>query len=141
MADYGSTDRVRRIAVQTYVVPARQRGDRTVTIHSGQLAKAMVDKDLLQPNRFPIVCNALRSKRFSRENHLTLQEVRSSAASGQSSTVSFVFRLDPISGPNGDDEGRSSPSFETLRGLLRQTYASLGGAAAFHSREREDWER
>jgi len=139
MADYGSTDRVRRSATEQFVRPARQRGDKTVVIHSGAFEKLLVEQKLLQPNRFPIVCNALKSKRFSKENHLTLQEVKTPAASGQSSTVSFVYRLDPLEGPQSAPEDIGS--FENLRGLLKRTYKQLGGADAFHSAERESWDR
>ncbi len=139
MADYGSTDRVRRLAAEKYIAPARRRGDKVVTIHSGTLARVMVEKELLQPNRFPIVCNALRSKRFAQENHLTLQEERTTAASGQSSTVDFVYRLNA-------DETVPSPemqrvSFSSMRGLLKKTYTKLGGAESFHNAERKSWNR
>jgi hypothetical protein len=92
-----------------------------VTIHSGSLARTLVEKKLLQPNRFPIVCNALRSKRFSRENHLTLQEVQTPAASGKSFTVSFVFRLDPTEATGASGARFDVSAFADLRGLLKRT--------------------
>jgi hypothetical protein len=140
MIDHGSTDRVRRSAAERYIAPARQRGEQTVVIHSGTFAKQLVEQRLLQANRFPIVCNALRSKRFAKENHLTLQEVKTSAASGQSSTVSFVFKLEPLDAiqkVKSDD----SVSFERLRGVLKKTYKQLGGADSFHVTERENWDQ
>lgn len=137
MPDYGSTDRVRRSAAEHFIKPARLRGDKFVTIHSGTLERMLVEGKVLQPNRFPIVCNALRSRKFSKENHLELREVQSPAASGQSSTVSFVFSLEPED--RGEQTTLAQPSFEDLRGVLKQTYRKLGGAAAFHSRERESW--
>jgi hypothetical protein len=139
MPDYGSTDRVRRSAAEAFIKPARQRGDKFVTIHSGTLERMLVERKLLQPNRFPVVCNALRSRKFSQENGLRLQEIQSPAASGQSSTVSFVFSLEPEAPTS--PRGLHEPSFNDLRGLLKQTYRKLGGAAAFHAEERESWNR
>jgi len=141
MADHGSTDRVRRSAAERYIVPARKRGDKTVVIHSGTFEKLLVEQRLLQPNRFPIVCNALRSRRFAKENHLTLQEVKTPAASGQSSTVSFVFKLEPIELGQSSGSINAPASFDSLRGILKRTYKQLGGAEAFHTAERESWDR
>jgi len=134
MPDYGATERVKRVAVETYIEPARRRGEKTVEIHSGQLARDLVQRQMLQPNRFPIVCNALRSKRFSIDNHVTLEEVRTSAASGQSSTVTFVFRLDDVRGPGAG-------SLASLRGIMKKSYRKLGGAESFHRSEREAWDK
>lgn len=138
MPDYGSTDRVRRSAVEHYIKPARKRGDKIVTIHSGTLERMLVERKLLQPNRFPIVCNALRSKKFAQENSLELQETISPAASRQSSTVSFVFSLKPETTTRKDS---SEPTFDQLRGILQGSYRKLGGARKFHSDEREAWTR
>lgn len=134
MPDYGATERVKRVAVETYIEPARRRGDKIVEIHSGELARDLVQKQMLQPNRFPIVCNALRSKRFSIDNHVTLEKVRTPAASGQSSTVTFVFRLDDVNEP-------SASSLASLRGIMKQSYRKLGGAQSFHKAEREAWDK
>ena len=141
MPDHGSTDRVRRSAAERYIVPARESGQKTVVIHSGTFAKQLVEQHLLQPNRFPIVCNALRSKRFAKENHLTLKEVKTPAPSGQSSTVSFVFKLDHIEAASLEETRKASPSFASLRGILKRTYKQLGGAEAFHTAERESWDK
>lgn len=138
MPDYGSTDRVRRSAAEHFIKPARKRGDKLVTIHSGTLERMLVERKLLQPNRFPIVCNALRSKKFAQENSLELRETISPAASGQSSTVSFVFSLKPETKTRPDSSG---PTFDQLRGILQRSYRKLGGAQKFHSDEREAWSR
>lgn len=138
MPDHGSTDRVRRFASEYFVKPARLRGEKTLTIHSGNLERLLVERKLLQPNRYPIVCNALRSKKFAAENHLRSLKIESPAASGQSSTVSFSFVLDaeadksPLQDP-------PHPGFNDLYGLLKDTYRKLGGASSFHENEREEW--
>src|ERR1039458_2830702 len=76
MANYGSTDIVRRTAAEQYIAPARKQSQTTVTIHSGDFNKFLVQNRVLPPNRFPIVCNALQSRKFLQENHLTLKEVQ-----------------------------------------------------------------
>jgi hypothetical protein len=143
MPNYGATDKVRRSAAEQYINPARQRGDKTVTIHSGTFGKMLVEQELLPPNRFPLICNALQSKRFSIENHVTLEKV-SGPPSGKSSTVTFVYRIDPMSElpqphiPATKQVGMSL--FEQLRGILKPVYKKLGGAEAFHKAERESWD-
>ena len=142
MPDYGSTDRVRRTAAQEYIEPARRRGDTIVKIHSGILGKSLVANNLLSPNRFPIICNALKSAKFQKENGLTLLEVESppTALSGRSSTLTFVYRLDPHR--DLEDKGDfpvKEVTFDQLRGIARETYRKLGGAEAFHRAERESW--
>ena len=39
--------------------------------------------------------------------------------------------------PNTDD---AASSFLSLRGILKKTYASLGGAEKFHRAQRESWD-
>ena len=70
MADYGSTDRVRRSAAQLYIEPARRRSEKIVKIHSGTFGKFLVDHKVLSQNRFPIICNALKSEKFLKEKPL-----------------------------------------------------------------------
>lgn len=143
MPDYGATDRVRRSARETYFQPARRRGESLVRIHTGSFGKDLVEHRVLQPNRFPLIYNALRSKKLLTENHATLIDVQSTAtAKGPSSTVTFTYRLDP----SGDDDRTpkaqaEASSFAALRGVLQKTYKQLGGAKAFHESERRDWER
>ena len=95
MATYGSTDKVRKTAAERYIAPARKRSETTVTIHSGDFNKFLVQNRVLPPNRFPIICNALQSKKFLRENHLTLKEVQG-PPSGKSSTVKFIYKIEPL---------------------------------------------
>jgi len=143
MADHGSTDRVRRYAAELYILPARKRGEKTITIHSGKFGKSLVENKVLPPNRFPIICNALRSKRFLEENDLTLEEVQG-PPSGRSSTVSFNYRIDPVVPTPRTAHARNLSTreqFMKMRGILKETYAKLGGAEEFHRRERESWDQ
>lgn len=139
MADYGSTDRVRRSAAQQYIEPARSRGETIVKIHSGTFGKSLVERRVLPPNRFPIICNALGSNKFQKENRVTLLDVQG-PPSGKSSTVTYVYRLEPAPRAQQDAEGNDS-LFMQMRGVLKKTYKKLGGAESFHHSERESWER
>jgi hypothetical protein len=140
MPDYGSTDRVRRSAAHEYIQPARRRGEKVVKINSGTFGKSLVEHKILQPNRFPIICNALRSEKFQKDNQLTLVEVQG-PPSGRSSTMTFVYRLESMPDAPITTSGNEPSLFESLRGVLRKSYKQLGGADAFHHAERESWER
>ena len=143
MANYGATDLVRRKAVERYIAPARRDSQTTVTIHSGDFNKFLVQNRVLAPNRFPIICNALQSKKFLQENHLTLKEVQG-PPSGRSSTVKFIYKIEPLppGSPNSPSaEANSADAFLSLRGIMKSTYQKLGGAEAFHRRESESWDR
>jgi len=139
MADYGSTDRVRRSAAQQYIEPARTRGETIVKIHSGTFGKSLVEHKVLPPNRFPIICNALRSNKFQKDNRVTLLDIQG-PPSGRSSTVTYVYRLEP--GPRSQQvPDRDNNLFMRMRGVLKKSYKKLGGAESFHKLERESWDR
>jgi hypothetical protein len=144
MAIYGSTEKVRRTAAEQYISPARRRSETTVRIHSGTFGKFLVQNNILPPNRFPIICNALRSGKFLKENNLAIEEIHG-PPSGRSSTVTFVYRLEPVpsTGPNCSSVSPTTGpnSFLNLRGILKGTYKQLGGAEDFHRNERESWNR
>src|SRR6266702_1619455 len=123
MANYGSTDIVRKTAAEQYIAHARKHSQTTVTIHSGEFNKFLVQNRVLPPNRFPIICNALQSKKFLQENHLTLKEVQG-PPSGKSSTVKFIYKIEPL--PRGSHPPATPPA---------------GAADAFHARESESWDR
>lgn len=139
MPDYGATDRVRRSARDAYFQPARKRGESLVQIHTGSFGKDLVEHRVLQPNRFPLIYNALKSKKLLSENHATLIDIQTTAK-GPSSTVTFTYRLDPTADDPPKTATRPS-SFEALRGILTKTYKQLGGAQAFHESERRKWDK
>ena len=139
MADYGSTDRVRRSAAQQYIEPARSRGETIVKIHSGTFGRSLVESKVLPPNRFPIICNALHSKKFQKDNRVILLDVQG-PPSGRSSTVTYVYRLEPTAhSPQASD--RDDNLFMRMRGVLKKSYKKLGGAESFHHSERESWDQ
>lgn len=137
MPDYGSTDRVRSSAGKRYIAPARAKKERFVHIHSGEFSKELVQERLLAANRFPLVCNALRSKKFLAENKLRLVK-EEAPPSGLSSTVVFTYELEPLDEKPVGVEGVTS-SFMHVRGLLKKTYSELGGSEKFHREERSHW--
>jgi hypothetical protein len=143
MAVYGSTDKVRKTAAEHYIAPARKRRERTISIHSGEFNKLLVKNRVLPPNRFPIICNALKSTKFLKENHLTLEGI-DGPPSGKSSTVTFIYKIEPL--PPGSHtlpspSANPADSFLGLRGIMKSAYQKLGGAEAFHRRESESWDR
>jgi len=149
MPNYGATEKVRTFVAENYIEPARQRGERTVTIHAGALGKVLQERDILPSNRFPIICGAMGSPIFAKKNRVTLAS-RQGPASGLSSSATFTFNLDPAApSPNAakqpslqnDEKPRPSSqvSFKSLRGILKATYKNLGGGEAFHRRESESW--
>ena len=144
MANYGATDMVRKTAAEQYIAPARKQSQTSVTIHSGDFNKFLVQNRVLPPNRFPIICNALQSRKFLRENHLTLKEVQG-PPSGKSSTVKFIYKIDPLppgsQNPPGTPPASSVDAFLSLRGIMKSAYQKLGGAEVFHARESESWDR
>src|ERR1035437_4239843 len=139
MPDYGATDRVRRFVLQEIIEPARRRGERKVTIHAGTLGKLLQERNVLQSNRFPIICGAVGLPDFAKENRLSLE---SRQGPRLSSTTTFTFTLEPIAErPGQSTEKPDGNSFLGLRGILKATYEHLGGAEKFHRSERESWEQ
>lgn len=141
--DYGATERVRKFVVKHFFDPARLRGESSITIHAGSLSKLLQEKNLLPPNRYPVICGAMTNSRFAERNGARLVK-REGPESGQSSAATFTFVLEP----NGSGGGQASEDsladddlFDSLYGLLADSYAASGGAEAFHKAEREAWDR
>jgi hypothetical protein len=140
MPTYGTTDRVRQQAAKEYIEPARRAGVKHVHIHSGTFNKRLVESHVLPPNRLPLICNALASRKFQRENHLALENVEG-PPSGHSSTVIYTYRLEPLPSAPDSTSPAASSNFLSLRGVLKDTYKQLGGAERFHKSQREAWDR
>ena len=116
----------RQHTVNTYLSPARRRRDKTVSVNVGAVHKA-----LRLRNRVPLVCTALESRKFLRENHLRLIS-KTGPPSGQSTTVTYTYELLDAQSPKvGQD------AWERLRGALKDVYAELGGGEACLRAERE----
>lgn len=124
------TELVKDYARRQVIDPARRNGNKTVRIVAGEIHKA-----LGFTNRVPLVCNALASKGFLKENRLHL-ESRQGPPSGLSTTVVFTYRLENGGKP---EESRLS-SFLRYRGAGREVFQALGGGEAFIQSEREQFD-
>jgi hypothetical protein len=132
---------IRNYVRKKYVEPALQRGDRKIQIRAGDVHKAMRFE-----NRPAMVCQALASKIFLKENNLVL-EAKQGPPSGQSTTVVFTYKLaegsqaeQPISRePQGSTPPRSRNLLRLLelKGIGKEMFASLGGGENFIRSERK----
>jgi hypothetical protein len=125
------TDRVREYALREYIEPARARHQSTVRVVAGEVHKAV-----RLNNRVPLVCNALRSPKFLRENHLTIEKSEG-PQSGMSTTVAFTYRI-LDAGQENSRQAQRWP-FEKLRGVAKEVFHSLGGGEAFLKNERKQF--
>jgi hypothetical protein len=125
------TDIVREYARRNYIEPARLRGDSTIQIVAGEVQKAVDLKNLT-----PLVCQALRSRKFLEENHLILEK-EEGPPSGMSTTMKFFYRLRRQPGESPKQLNQSP--FLRLRGIGKDVFHSLGGGEAFIRGERAAW--
>jgi hypothetical protein len=132
-----ASDQVRQFVHDRYIVPARKRGDATVSVRVSDVQKAL-NWDL---KRVPQVCSALSTRKFLRSSHLELIS-RSGPPSGQSTTVEFTYRLlDPEAAAPKPKAGRvqDGSGLEALYGIFEEEFKALGGGEAFLRAEREAW--
>ncbi len=123
-----SVDAIRSYAVRQYVAVARRKGEKQVRIVAGDVHRALKLK-----NRVPNVCNALTSRIFLEQNHLVIEDV-SGPPSGMGTRMVYTYRL--LDEKESHAEALETPSFEGLRGLLKESLRSLGGGEAFLREER-----
>jgi hypothetical protein len=116
------SDKIRDRIVADYINPARDRGDREVTVVAGDIVRSMG----LQ-NRTPAVCSALTSKIFLNAQNLELIG-REGPPSGNSTTMRYTYSL---RGPSSKHS-----AFYELRGAGKELFASLGGGEHFIREER-----
>lgn len=86
-------DRIRRYAMDTYVIPAGQRGDAKVTIRCGDVHNA-----LGMANAHANVCQALRGRKFQ---EMAGVAVPSFTGPDNSSTTTFTYVLDSGASASG----------------------------------------
>lgn len=131
MATLTHADLVREYARLEYIEPAKARQESTIRIVAGDVQKAV-----RLSNRVPLVCQALKSRKFLNENHLILEKWEG-PPSGISTTVTFVYRL--------LDEGQQPSAkpaewpFLRLRGIAKEVFSGLGGGEEFLRKEREQF--
>lgn len=126
------TERVREWVETKVIRPARARGDRMVSVTAGD-----VHRELGLKNRVPVVCQALKSKRFLHENHLVLKDM-SGPPSGLSTTVRFTYEIVSGGAHEGSTEKQQHPLLG-LRGIAKEIFRQLGGGEHFIKKEREQF--
>ena len=125
------SDLVRNHVQEVYLRPAIQKGAVRVTINVGE-----VHKSLALNNRVPLVCAALKSRKFLGENRLRLVS-QTGPPSGQSTRVTFTYE---IIGTTHESSSTENPIIH-LRGIAKDLFAKLGGGEAFIRSEREHFNR
>ena len=126
-----ASQQVRDYVLREYIEPARRRKQKTVKVVAGDVHKAV-----RFTNRVPLVCQALKGKRFLQENHLILEKW-DGPKSGLSTTVTFTYRLGGLTA--------STPAatevfpFVRLRGIAKEVFRELGGGERFIRNERENF--
>ncbi len=78
-------DRIRQFAYDSYIVPARQRGEKSVTLRAGDVHTRMN-----LTSRMPAVCGAIGTRLFETQYHLRLIDRRGPT---QGAEVTFKFEL------------------------------------------------
>jgi hypothetical protein len=119
-------DEIRDYSAKTFVVPARQRGQRRFSIRVGDVVR-----QLRLYQRVAAVCSALKTEEFRRTNHLKLVDA-TGPKSGLSTTVVYTYEF-------VDSEGPAEPGVDAwsrLRGALKEVFAELGGGEAYLQAER-----
>jgi len=123
-------DQIREHARAQYVLPARRRGDKQLSISVRAVIRA-----LGLNGRTPAVCNALKTGKFLEKNGLKVVETIG-PKSGQSTTVvytyEFVDEKPPL--PEGKDD-----AWARLRGAFKDIFAELGGGEAYLRAERSNF--
>lgn len=125
-----SADRVRAMC-HTTIERAKYEGRDVVTISAGDVVR-----ELSMQYRVPTVCSVLASKKFQKENGVTL-ESQEGPKSGISTKSRYTYRIhqDVIT-----PVGRSS-SLMALRGAGKEVYLALGGGETHLKAERAEFER
>ncbi len=115
-----------RQAGHRYVARARAEGRDTLTIVTGDIVR-----ELRVPYRIPSVVSALGSKRFQKENGITLEH-REGPPSGVSASTRFTYRLNEAISA----EATKPSSLWALRGAGKAVFKAVGGGQAFLTEER-----
>jgi len=126
------SQRVRQHVVDEYLLPARRRGNQTVSVKVGTVQKAVH-----LTNRVSLVCTALESQKFIKENRLRLVS-KTGPPSGQSTTVTYTYEF--VDTPKGGDKGSDrQDAWNRLRGALKDVFAELGGGENYLRNERANF--
>lgn len=80
------SDRVREYAKRQYIEPAKKEGKKSLSIRAGN-----IHKELGFLRRIPVVCSALRSRKFQKNCDIQLSYID---GPNNSTTTTFTYRLD-----------------------------------------------
>jgi hypothetical protein len=122
------SDAVRRHTYERYISAARRRREKTVAINVGEVHRA-----LALNNRVPLVCAALRSKKFLTEYGLRILS-KTGPPSGQSTTVTFTYEI--VDTKQDHTRLDRQDAWNRLRGALKDVFAEYGGGEAYLRAER-----
>ena len=126
-----TTQQIRDFVRREYIEPARRNKQPTVRVVAGDVHRAV-----RLHNRVPLVCQALRGKKFLEENRMTLEKLEG-PQSGLSTTVAVTYRL--ADGPVARTESSEEFPFVRLRGIAKEVFRRLGGGEQFIRHEREQF--
>jgi hypothetical protein len=120
---------IRDYSTKTFVVPARQKGQKRFSIRVGDVVR-----ELRLYRSIPAVCSALKTEEFRRVNHLKLVDA-TGPKSGLSTTVVYTYEfVDQEHPPDA-----SVDVWSRLRGALKEVFAELGGGEAYLRAERSNF--
>jgi hypothetical protein len=143
MSTLTQAEAIRRHLNFRYIAPARDRGEKFVTVTAGD-----IHRELGLRNRVPNVCQVMESRLLEREARVKVSS-KQGPPSGRGTTFTITYAIEPAepaasSSPVESEsisESKSSQSvgnrlFYELRGLGKETFAALGGGDAFLHGER-----
>jgi hypothetical protein len=122
-------EQIRDYVRREYIEPARRSKQGFVRVVAGDVHRAV-----RLHNRVPLVCQALRGKKFLEENRMTLEKWEG-PQSGLSTTVTFTYRL--LDAPSARAQDAEEFPFIRLRGIAKEVFQRLGGGEHFIRSERE----
>lgn len=124
------SDVVRGYASEKFINPAKQLGQKTVVVNVGKIHKA-----LGMNNRVPLVCLALKSRKFLEDQGLRILSI-TGPPSGQSTTVTYTYEILEA----GSRSGASVHPLIGLRGIAKEIFKKLGGGEHFIRSERRKFD-
>ena len=125
------SSKIREYVRREYVEPALSRGEGEIRVRVGDVHRQMAMK-----NRVPLVCQALQSEIFLKENNLILEK-KEGPPSGLSTSVVLTYR--PSRMPKDDRPRERFAGLLRLKGIGKEVFASLGGGENFLRKEREEF--
>lgn len=148
----GSSDEVRAVAVEKFVLPALRAGKQQFSVPVKELLRELVAQGF-PPGNTPQVCSALGKREFLRENGIEIEGI-DGPPSKRSTTVVFHYRAAEGLATNltartvrkekGEPAHEETPDewaervTAKIRGLLKDEIAAMGGAEAYMRWVRSD---